>query len=273
MEKTSDFLKLMALTKADALPEDCFEKIMTRQLDAMVVEGIFNKAECEKIVNLLEENSIGFEITEFPAPFKSIFYGRNLNLNEPDLEDYFDAAQQFHEKLKLLEKASDVPILKRLQAMMSELNANQVVSAAPGPSDYVHYFTTFRKHSPGGYIPAHFDNEQRLRPTYRYISNVTKGDIFSFVVTLSEAQSGGVLEIYDLTSDDARYMRNQDGSKKPDLSYVKKQQLHVPTGSMAIVNSGRRLHRVVPVEGSANRWTMCSFMAQAHDSNNVYCWG
>lgn len=273
MEKKSDFLKFLKLSQEDVLPGDSIHKIITRQLDAVIIENVFDKNECNMIVNHLEKNTIDFEITEFPAPFKSIFYGRNLNLNEPDLKDYFDAAQQFHEKLKLLEKASDVPILKRLQAMMSELNANQVVSAAPGPSDYVHYFTTFRKHSPGGYIPAHFDNEQRLRPTYRYISNVTQGDIFSFVVTLSEAQSGGVLEIYDLTSDDARYMRNQDGAKKPDLSYVKKQQLHVPTGGMAIVNSGRRLHRVVSVEGSANRWTMCSFMAQAHDSNNVYCWG
>lgn len=273
MEKTSDFLKLMALTKEDALPEDCFEKIMTRQLDAMVIEGIFKKAECEKIVDLLEENSIGFEITEFPAPFKSIFYGRNLNLNEPDLDDYFAAAQEFHQKLEYLEQASNVSILERVRNVLKTLNGHQDVIAAPGPSTRSHFFTTFRKHSPGGYIPAHFDNEQRLRPTYRYIASATQGDILSFVVTLSEAQSGGVLEIYDLTSDDARHMRNEDGSVKPDLSSVKRQQLPIPAGGIAIVNSGTRLHRVIPVEGQTNRWTICSFMSQAQDNRNVYCWG
>jgi hypothetical protein len=273
MSNDTDFLKIWHFSKGESMPKDCVDNIIARQLDVAIIRNIFSKCECERIVDHLDLNDLGFEITEFPAPFKSIFYGRNLNLNDPDLDNYFDAALNFHRTLEALEEACDVPILNRLQKVMELLNGGRSVIGAPGPSGRSHFFTTFRKHSPGGYIPAHFDNEQRLRPSYRYISTATQGDIFSFVVTLSEAQSGGVLEIFDLVSDNAREMRNQDGSVKPDLTNVKKQQIHVPAGSIAIVNSGTRLHRVVPVEGEISRWTICSFMARAQDNKSVYCWG
>jgi len=42
---------------------------------------------------------------------------------------------------------------------------------------------------------------------------------------------------------------------------------------MIVLDSGRFLHRVSPVEGDRKRWTACSFMALSRQRDAMYCWG
>ena len=271
----NSFLKVETGTIDQAMQAETMDRLHNGQLDAVLIDGLFSKDECARIVTTLEANVSGFEKTDFPGPFQSFFYGRNLNLDAPDLTDYFAAARRFETALCAFSDHVGVDVQGRIASTLSGLDHGRPFVPAPGPSGESHFFTTFRGHHPGGYIPAHFDNEQSLRPSYVHVDACTRGSILSFVVTLAEAESGGVIELFDLCSDQAAgRIRNDDNAlSRPDLGALRSQRLHVPAGGIAIVNSGRRLHRVVPVGGSRIRWTICSFMARSRDGNRTFCWG
>lgn len=276
MTDQAEFLRIVELDANGPLPSGSFASLRAGEVDGLLVQNVFAPKTCARIVAGLEGNAPGFEQTEFPGPFRSFFYGRNLNLNAPDLGEYFDAAERFHSTLTRFGAEIGIDITGRVAALMSEMDEAHPFEAAPGPQDHCHFFTTFRGHMTGGYIPAHFDNEQSLRPSYRHVASAIQGDILSFVVTLAEAEAGGMLEVFDLTAEDAdgRYL-NDDAhlARRHDLASLRSQAIRVPVGSMIILQSGRRLHRVQPVEGARTRWTMCSFMAPARTGDRTYCWG
>jgi hypothetical protein len=275
MAEQREFLRITEVD-ATALPAGGIGAIRSGELDGILVHGVFEADTCAKIVAGLERNSPGFERTEFPGPFQSFFYGRNLNLNEPDLDAYFDAAQRFQGALSRFGDDVGIDLAGRVAALLCAMDCARPFEAAPGPDNNGHFFTTLRGHMTGGYIPAHFDNEQSMRPSYRHVASAIQGDILSFVVTLAEAEAGGMLEVFDLTEDEGgrRYL-NDDARRagRPDLASLRSQAIRVPAGSMIILQSGRRLHRVQPVEGARTRWTMCSFMALSRGGDRTYCWG
>ncbi len=275
MNEAANFLKIRRQDASAAGPAAGLDGLRDGSLDVILVDGIFAPHLCAAMVAALESNAPGFEVTEFPGPFRSFFYGRNLNLNAPDLDDYFAAAARFETDLQRFGDSLGIDIAGRVLAVLSALDGGRPFAPAPGPGSSRHFATTFRGHRTGGYIPAHFDNEQGFRPSYRHIAETTTGDILSFVVTLAEAEAGGMLELYDLLSEDpATGHRNDDQlAQKPDLTKLRSQLVPVPAGSMVIVRSGRRLHRVAPVEGNRTRWTLCSFMASARAGGGTYCWG
>lgn len=276
MAQQAEFLRIMEIDAKGPLASDCFTALRAGEVDGFLVQNVLAPETCAQIVAGLERNTPGFEQTEFPGPFRSFFYGRNLNLNSPDLGEYFDAAERFHNTLTHFGAQIGIDIAARIATVMSAMDESHPFEVAPGPQGRRHFFTTFRGHMTGGYIPAHFDNEQSLRPSYRHVASVTQGDILSFVVTLAEAKAGGMLEVFDLTAEDAdgRYL-NDDAhlARRHDLASLRSQTIRVPAGSMIILQSGRRLHRVQPVEGARTRWTMCSFMARSRAGDRTYCWG
>jgi len=275
MGETAEFLTITQLDAGTTLPADAFDQLRDGRVDAFVVRGVFAPDLCVEMAAALESNATGFEVTDFPGPFQSFFYGRNLNLNAPELDGYFSAAARFQTDLARFGVSLGVDIKGHIASVMSALDHGRPFEAAPGPGTSPHFFTTFRGHRPGGYIPAHFDNEQGFRPSYRHVAAATEGEIISFVVTLAEAEAGGMLELYDLLSGDpAEGHRNDDGSAcKPDLATLRSQTIRVSAGSMVLARSGRRLHRVQPVEGTRTRWTLCSFMAVSRSGDRTYCWG
>lgn len=276
MTGQAEFLQIAELDANNPLPSGSFAALRAGELDGLLVHNVFAPEICARMVADLEHNAPGFEQTEFPGPFRSFFYGRNLNLNAPELDEYFDAAARFESTLARFGAEIGVDIAGRVAGVMAAMDEARPFEAAPGPDGHRHFFTTFRGHRTGGYIPAHFDNEQSLRPSYRHVASAIQGDILSFVVTLAEAEAGGMLEVFDLTATDAegRYL-NDDAhlARRHDLASLQSQAIRVPAGSMIILQSGRRLHRVQPVEGARSRWTMCSFMALSRTGDRTYCWG
>ena len=116
---------------------------------------------------------------------------------------------------------------------MSTLDGGCDYQAAPGPQPGRHYmFTTLRAHLPGGYIPAHFDDEQAARPSYRHLLQLVQLKLFSFVVAFSQAEEGGVLEIFDLKpqSEGQRIATNDRSSAKPNLDAVERVSFRLGTG-------------------------------------------
>jgi hypothetical protein len=246
-----------------------------RDVDAIIVKGLYDRAACDAVCAELEGGKHGLIRTDFPAKFAAFFYGINLNLTHPDLKEYFAEVPRFHDGLSRLFPGK-LDLEKRVTGLLAELDQGCDYVAPPGPQPGMNYmFTTIRAHLPGGFIPAHFDDEQAVRPSYRHLLSLIQMKLFSFVLAFSQAEEGGALEIFNLKPEQEgqRIAVNDRSTVKPDLDTAEKVSFRLDPGDMIIFTSGHYLHRVTPVVGAKVRWTACSFMAESRDPGRVYCWG
>ncbi len=274
MNGPTSFLPIEHL-QADNLvaASDVLPRIRSGDLGAAVVRGVYSADALSGLRAQLEDNTPGFLKTEFPEAFKASFYGINLNLSKPDLTGYFAAERDFRAALDSFPPAS-VPLTERVTGILSQLDEMRPYLAAPGPDpDDRHFFTTIRSHRTGGYIPAHFDNEQAMRPSYRYVDAQIQPDIYSFVLCLSAPDAGGALEVFDIRSDQQDIRNDDRGRRRPNLEDAESVKIHLQPGELVVVHSSRYLHQVTPVEGPNTRWSACSFIALSKDGSRAYCWG
>jgi hypothetical protein len=254
---------------------DIFERLRAGELQAAIVHGVYPQALLDLLVERLERHDPAFLQTWFPEKFRSWFFGRNLNLSRPDLTGYFPEADQFHAQLGALFPPG-LGIVDHVGGLLAALDRGRAFVAAPGPDANQRYmFTTLRAHLEGGYIPPHFDNEQRLRATYRHLQSIVDLHMTSFVLALTMAEGGGALEVFDLvTAPEAARMISDDRIvDKPDVSSLASVSFRLPPGTLILLDSGRYLHRLTPVQGKRKRWTACSFMALSRNRDATYCWG
>jgi len=253
---------------------NAFARLRSGELQAVVVHRVFLPLELSRIVGRLERHDPPFLQTWFPDAFRAWFFGRNINLSHPDLPGYFDEAARFNRQFDEL-FAPDAG-KARIAAILAALDGGRAFRAAPGPrSGQAYMFTTLRAHIEGGYIPAHFDNEQALRPSYRHLRTLVDAHMLSFVLAFSVPEGGGALEVFDLRCEpeNAVLLSDDAARSRPRLEGLAAVSFRLPPGSMIVLDSGRYLHRVTPVEGKRKRWTACSFMALARDGQAMYCWG
>jgi hypothetical protein len=267
------FFRTVAVSAAEAgQSPQILTRLRGREIDGVIVKQVYDRATCDATCAEFEAGRHGLVKTEFPAKFAAFFYGVNLNLTHPDLEDYFAEAPRFRAGLSKL-FPGDLDLEARVAGLLSALDGSRAYEAAPGPKPGSHYmFTTIRAHLTGGYIPAHFDDEQAARPSYRMLLPLIQLKLFSFVLAFSQADEGGALEIFNLHPA-KEGQRNTDGAPKPNLEGVEKVSFRLDPGDMIVFNSGHHLHRVTPVVGATTRWTACSFMAESRKGDRVYCWG
>jgi hypothetical protein len=270
------FLRTIEFGAADAADHpDTFERLRAGELQAAIVHDVYPQAVLDKLVERLERHDPPFLQTWFPEKFRSWFFGRNLNLSHPDLPGYFAEAAQFHHQLETLFPPG-LGLAPRVGSLLAALDHGRPFVAAPGPAtDQRYMFTTLRAHLEGGYIPPHFDNEQRLRAPYRHLQDIVELHMTSFVLALTMAEDGGALEVFDLvTAPEAARMISDDRIvDKPDVSTLASVSFRLPPGALILLDSGRYLHRLTPVAGARKRWTACSFMALSRRGEATYCWG
>ncbi|MGH8688924.1 MAG: hypothetical protein ACREVQ_14575 [Burkholderiales bacterium] len=270
------FLRTLELPAADAgAHADAFGRLRAGDLQAIVLHGVYPQAALSRAVDRLERNEPGFLQTWFPERFRAWFYGRNLNLADPALPGYFDEAARFQAQLETL--FAPLPgIESHVGRLLACLDRSRPFVAAPGPEAGARYmFTTLRAHTEGGFIPAHFDNEQRLRESFGHLRGLVELHTTSFVLALSMAEAGGALEVFDLSvaPEEARLISDDRARDKPDITQLASVSFRLPPGTLIVLDSGRLLHRLTPVAGAGKRWTACSFMALARGGAATYCWG
>ncbi|MEP3478806.1 MAG: 2OG-Fe(II) oxygenase [Fuerstiella sp.] len=257
---------------------DSIRHIRDGQLTGIVVRNVYDSAFMSDVTTRLERHDPAFLKTKFPEKFRSWFYGRNLNLMGTDPVSYFEQAQQFHHQMNQL-FPSEQGIGKHLMNVLSNLDSARPYRSAPGPElgqDYM--LTTFRGHAEGGYIPAHCDNEQSVRPAYEHLSTLVSDHMYSMVLMISASEEGGDLEVFDHRIEPSETHEDQSANTganagKIDLSQLSSATIRLNPGDLVVVDSGRYLHQVTPVVGPKTRWVACSFMAHSLDRNAVYCWG
>jgi len=269
------FFHLLEMNRADAASHaDSIPQLREGSLTGIVVRGVYEQPLMAKVTERLEQHDPPFLKTTFPEKFRSWFYGRNLNLMGTDPVSYFQQAAEFHEHMQQL-LPGDMGLPQNVMQLLSELDEGRPYRSAPGPEPGQDYMlTTFRGHAEGGYIPAHCDNEQSVRDSYEHLATLVSPHMYSMVLMIGAADGGGDLEIFDYRVE-AQDTDENTGARagKIDQSQLSSVQIKLQPGDLVVVDSGRYLHRVTPVEGPKTRWVACSFMAHSLDRNAVYCWG
>jgi len=270
------FLRTTELDAAEASEHaDAIEQLRAGDLQAIIVHRVYAPDVLATVVARLERNDPEFLQTWFPEKFHSWFYGRNLNLSDARLPGYFEEAARFHAQLEDLFPPG-LGIARHVGELLSRLAGGRPFVPAPGPLPGTEYmFTTLRAHAESGYLPAHFDNEQRLRPSYQHLRTLVELNMLSFVLVLAQPETGGALEVFDLCVEpqDARLLSDDSVKVRPDVSRLESVSFSLPAGTLIVLDSGRYLHRLTPVQGARKRWTACSFMARARAHAATYCWG
>jgi len=273
IKQLSSFFRLLEIdmTEVDDYP-DAFDSIRANAVDGVLIHNVYDPDSINTIVKRLEVNEPGFLKTWFPREFLSWFYGRNLNLADPDLEGYFEEAAKFNHDLDKL-FPGPASIRPHLAGLLSRLDHGRPFAAPPGPGDGDYLFTTLRCHMEGGFIPPHIDYEYIRRRSYHHLRTLIQPQIISFVLTFTVPGEGGRLEIFSAQSQASMDSRPEDITQDHDMAGL--QQVGIPfrPGSLCIFASSRHLHGVSPVGAQAKRWTAVSFMALSNDESTMYCWG
>lgn len=270
------FVRLLEIDARDtARHPDAFDRLRGGDLQGVLVHNVYPPDVLEAVVERLERHDPPFLKTWFPAPFRSWFFGRNLNLAPPVLDDYFHEATEFHRHLAMLFPPS-LGVRDYVAGLLSHLDNGRPFRVPPGPVAGEEYmFATVRAHLEGGFIPPHCDNEQALRPSYRHLRTLVEPHMMSYVVALTRSDGGGALEVYDYRFEpSAAVPMNVDrAGARPDVTHLASVSFRLPPGAMIVFDSGRYLHRVSPVEGPRKRWTVSSFLALSRRGDAVFCWG
>lgn len=249
-------------------------RLRQRDLTGIVIRGVYEEQQMADVTAKLERHEPAFVRTDFPEEFRSWFYGRNLNLMGTDPLTYFRQASEFHSQLDQL-LSGDQSLRKKVPGLLADIDDGRPYLAAPGPEPGMDYMmTTLRGHAEGGYIPAHCDNEQSIRPSYEHLQTLVDSHMYSAVLMIGEPDSGGDLQVYDHCVESAESHEHTGAwAGKTNVDDLSSVEISLRAGDVIVVDSGRYLHRVTPVVGQRTRWVACSFMARALDRNSVYCWG
>jgi hypothetical protein len=270
------FLHVLDVAAARAADHpQAFDELRSGALQAVVVRGLYPAQAMAAAVERLARHDPPFLKTGFPPAFRAWFYGRNINLSDPALSGYFEQARLFDRQLRSL-MPDDQSLVARVGAVLSALDGGRAFIAAPGPQpDERYMFTTLRAHLEHGFIPPHFDNEVRLRPSYRHLAGLVDAHIVSFVLTFDPGEQDGALEVFDLRCEpqQARLLNDDHAVAQPDTARLASVSFRLDPGDLIVLDSGRYLHRLSPVQGRRTRWTACSFMARALSADAMYCWG
>ena len=276
ISKLNGFFTLLELDAADVSHyADSFEQMREGTLQGIMVHNVYPSEVLDTIVCRLEQHQPAFLKTWFPDAFKSWFYGQNLNLADPELNEYFAQAEQFHQHLKQLFAEYGCPI-NHITNLMSALDTGRTFCAAPGPNTTQHYmFSTIRGHEQGGFIPPHCENEYPRRSSYHHLRSIADAHVYSYVLAFTLPDAGGALEIFDHKAiiADSKETSTKQSDTFIDIDQLNSVQVRIPPGSMMLFDSGAYLHQLRPIESSQRRWTMSSFMAMSQDTDDMYCWG
>ena len=265
------------------------ERLYEGSLSALIVRGAFSADQLSEPVETLRRGDL-----PWGSPNRGMAGGELRTLGEaatpcftaftgPSRDRYLESAQELATLSQ--EIFADLDPVDHLADLFSELGGG--VTASPpryqvaeegsetlGASGARWLPFNYRALDPGVQIYSHHDNHYRL-PIYEGLgAEYDRASALSWFVTLQAPESGGVLTLYGLWGSDpnppmlpTRFMDTE--ALERDYHRV---PLELSAGDLLIINSGRNVHRVTPVEGSRPRFTLGGFMTLTTQRDRVAFW-
>jgi hypothetical protein len=266
--------------------------IHSRKIDGMIIENVFTKEEIdsilEKTLQLPNEERhpiLGGEV--FPRIFPQVVLEEFDTGEERQnfMKSYFAKSQEINSGYQSI---LGIDFTKRIEQTFLHIAGGREVKVPYGFGGEGQYAnaTVRRYFADFGFISVHSGNffQVKFAKFYEHLmEQVNVMNQLSYFVTLSQAEKGGELTLFDLAWDQAQDKKNLteddfvdclDGSKADvrQNGKTKRQFMNPPVGSVLLFAGGEIWHRVEPVLGKKDRVTIAGFMGFGHDDESVYYW-
>ena len=169
--------------------------------------------------------------------------------------------------------------------ILGSISGGRPVELPLAPDGAYYTPTTIRVLNEGQFMGWHFENQFLHCTTgYRHLAPLVDPEThLSYFVTLSAADAGGELILYDLQWSETQWPdtdksgRDRTGTvgDKPIASVMEdydQMSLNPGPGDLVLFDGGRILHRVSTVKGNRRRITIGGFVACSCDLKKVYYW-
>ena len=259
---------------------DGIKDICDRKIDGLIIENFLSQEYIAEVVSQLNQKR-PFE----GSPFGEILiYGPALYVSQTNIETYCQEAIEYREYCRhLFRGGADFEArLEEVLGMMSGGREVTIPKAANG-SDYTP--STIRVLEKGQFMGWHFGNQfLYCTPGYKHLADqINKEAHLGYNLTLSEAEMGGELILYDLEWDETEWKDTENGGRKRNgtvngkliadvMENYEQMAVKPKAGSLMIFDDSRILHRVSTVKGSRRRITIGGFVAFSQNRKQVYYW-
>jgi len=293
IDNVSDSLykfKYIDVTEVDKYP-DALHDIYSKKYDGMIIRNVFSKEETETMrLQILKMNKDNMTPTigghAFPKVFPQVVRPADKQpVTEEYLQNYFRECEKLPEVLANLLK---VDFTKRLESIFSKISGKRSIAVPNGYKDEGKYAnTTIRRTYPNeGYLNVHCGNyfQQEFPDIYKHlISQVNVINQLSYFVTVSRADKGGELTLFDLLwepgqtkvdagTDNEVILPSKKILDTSTNSLLKRQKEKPQEGDLLLFSGGRIWHKVELIEGAKERITVGGFMSFMEDDKKMMYW-
>lgn len=269
-----DFLELPADRAHEQL--GALRAMYEKRMDGLILRGLYPP----EAMALVAERLASFSLHSLAANVPQTL-GRSIVGEAPDLQAYFEDAQQQRVRLRALFSGLgdfEETLVRVFAALTGGLRARLV----PGPDGRLATPATVRVMNEGHEIGVHADNEFALMPHAEHLhANLDLSDQLSFFMPISVPEAGGELIVYGLEHADVAHMMPASGAGNTWMegtavydvvSRMDGTAFTPGPGDMLIFDGGRYFHRVTKVVGSTPRRTIGGFLGFSRGGDEVLFW-
>ncbi len=241
---------------------DGINQVYQSQIDGMLIQEVFSKAEMLSVKHKLENKDYELETVGY-----GVTLGYVLAAAGTSTEKYLKVAASFRDELKMLFTTN---YEARVEAVLSQMSGGRKVELARESDERIYTPATFRFLYPNrGGIGLHRDNEFLGQSSYQHLNKIARMvNAMSYFIIVDTPEQGGDLVLYDLPPE-----QYETPIKNLDLENCPKRLITPDIGDMILFRGGDILHQVTPdVECQKTRITIGGFLALSKDDKKVFYW-
>jgi hypothetical protein len=264
---------------------DLARELCEGRYDVALIRGVFRRDTMDVALDRLVKGEHGITVSPQSNPDTSvpqvIVYGHSITPNDLDTGDpsqyrarYHDKAIEFRARCRVLfEGVEDYE--RRIGETFAAIGGGASVAVPQDPEGRLFTPSTIRRLAPKAEINLHVGNYFRTSDAYSFLGTLFSDlDQLSFFVPLSPPESGGEIEVFELTWGDPRTPLREGFVDAPVVERTVRFESYAPDkGDMFLFNGGRFYHRVDHVVGAHPRWTIGGFLAFSREGSTLYHWG
>jgi hypothetical protein len=255
---------------------DALSDIFFRRFEVLRISGLFSETECAAAVQQLVQPAT------FAGANEQLFY-KSLKSGQPGMvilgdsisrksDAYFQHAAAFEAGC---ERMFGGPGVSRIVDAMTAVAGGRPVERPHNDAGEPYGLATIRMVSPGGDLLLHCGNAFYAWRSYDALRPLLDTTMqFSFFVVLQAPEGGGGLEVFDADYTDPTTPCTPDGGWDTPAIEGGYPSIVLPAvpGQMILFDGGRYFHKVRPVQGGRNRFTIGGFLSLSKGHDRVLHW-
>jgi hypothetical protein len=273
---TGSFLKAAVADAADlSTHSQSLQDIHAGRLNLLIIRNAFPAAKLATLAERLTARTPPIHRKPFPEKFRAWFLAGDLDMARPDLTDYDDDVASFEQLGPALFEGL-FSLTDCIESALGAIAGGLPVARPKTAKGPAYLPICIKEVQSEGYIPAHCENEQLLRPPYQHLRpQLDQSTLMAYYAPVQLPEGGGELVVYALKwSDlDPKYVTNARSEVSGLLPKCERVLVRPQPGDLLVFDGGRFFHEVAVVRGKTTRWTMGGFTGLSAARDRVLYWG